>query len=432
MTGIQYFHFSVELWGSLFCIVAATCAFMIRYFDKKTTNKLINLLMCACFLMISDAFAWWLRGNTFPIGFQAVRLANFMAFFFGFLTMPLTAEYVSAIISKRAENVELYWKNIEWGLFLVGVLFLTANSVYKFIYAFDESNRYFRLPFSFIPGFLAFVGIIITLGVAVKYLGKLNRFEKIAVVFFLVLPLAGIIFQIFFYGISMTYLMLVVSSLVLFFSHINSFMQYIIEKEKELAEERIRIFNQQIQPHFIFNSLNLIRYLCKKSPDEAVETINEFSGYLRNSTDFLNETDCIDASREFDLVRHYVFMEQKRFGKSISVEFELEDTDFMIPPFAVQTSVENAIKHGLRAVNKKDGKIIISSCKKDGCHIIIIEDNGAGFDTQLIKSDSTSHVGIINTRKRLEHMCGGTFSIESKIGEGTKVRITIPETDVKT
>lgn len=430
MSGIQYFHFSVELWGALFCIVAAACAFMIRYFDKKMTNKLINLMVCACFLMICDALAWWFRGNTSPFGYQAVRFTNYMAFFFGFLTMPLTAEYVSDIISKRAENTELYWKNIEWGLFLVGVVLLTINNFYKYIYAFDEQNRYYRLTFSFIPGFIAFVGIIITLGVAFRYVGKMNRFERIAVILFLVLPIIGITIQIFYYGISITNIMLVISSFVLFFSHINSFMQYIIEKEKELAEERIRIFNQQIQPHFIFNSLNVIRYLCKKSPDEAVETINEFSGYLRSSTDFLNETDCIDASKEFDLVKHYVFMEQKRFGKSISVEFELEDTDFMIPPFAVQTSVENAIKHGLRSINKKDGKVVISSCKKDGSHIIIITDNGAGFDTDRIKSDSSSHVGIVNTRKRLDLMCRGTFNIESREGEGTKVTITIPETDV--
>ena len=430
MTGIQYFHICAELWGAIFCIVAAVCAFMIRYFDKSSTEKLINLMMCACMLMLCDALAWWYRGDISPIGYQAVRASNYFAFVFGFLAMPLTAEYVSGIIKKRAGDIQLYWKNIEWGLFSVGVVLLTINTFYDFIYSFDENNRYYRLTFSFIPGFIAFVGIIITLGVAVKYVGKMNPFEKAAVILFLILPVAGVAIQIFNYGISLTYLMLVISSLIMFFSHIYSFMQYNINKEKELTEERIRIFNQQIQPHFIFNSLNLIRYLCKKSPDEAVEAINEFSGYLRKSTDFLNETDCIEVSKEFDLVKHYVFMEQKRFGKSISVEFDLRDTEFMIPPFAVQTSVENAIKHGLRAISKNDGRIRISSLRKDDKHIIIIEDNGAGFDTSLINSSSSSHVGIINTKKRLELMCGGKLCIESKPGEGTKVTITIPETDV--
>ena len=299
------------------------------------------------------------------------------------------------------------------------------------MYSFDENNRYYRLPFSFIPGFIAFVGIIITLGVAVKYVGKMNRFERAAVILFLILPVIGVIIQTFNYGISLTYLMLVLSSLILFFSHIYNFMQYNIEKEKELAEERIRVFNQQIQPHFIFNSLSLIRHLCKKSPDEAVEAINEFSGYLRNCTDFINESDCIPASREFDLVKHYIYMEQKRFGKSISVKYDLEDADFSLPPFSVQTSVENAIKHGLRAVSKKDGQLTISSCRKGKDHIVVVEDNGAGFDTRRIKSDSSSHVGIINTQKRLELMCGGDIYIESSQGKGTKVIITIPGTDVE-
>ena len=431
MTGVQYFHFCAELWGAIFCIVAAACAFMIRYFDKSSTEKLINLMMCACMLMLCDAFAWWYRGDTSPLGYQAVRAANFFAFVFGFLAMPLTAEYVSGIIKKRAGNVQLYWKNLEWILFVVGVILLTLNTFYDYMYSFDENNRYYRLPFSFIPGFIAFVGIIITLGVAVKYVGKMNRFERAAVILFLILPVIGVIIQTFNYGISLTYLMLVLSSLILFFSHIYNFMQYNIEKEKELAEERIRVFNQQIQPHFIFNSLSLIRHLCKNSPDEAVEAINEFSGYLRNCTDFINESDCIPASRDFDLVKHYIYMEQKRFGKSISVKYDLEDADFSLPPFSVQTSVENAIKHGLRAVSKKDGQLTISSCRKGKDHIVVVEDNGAGFDTRRIKSDSSSHVGIINTKKRLELMCGGDIYIESSQGKGTKVIITIPGTDVE-
>ena len=125
-------------------------------------------------LMLCDAFAWWYRGDTSPLGYQAVRAANFFAFVFGFLAMPLTAEYVSGIIKKRAGNVQLYWKNLEWILFVVGVILLTLNTFYDYMYSFDENNRYYRLPFSFIPGFIAFVGIIITLGVAVKYVGKMK------------------------------------------------------------------------------------------------------------------------------------------------------------------------------------------------------------------------------------------------------------------
>ncbi len=202
-------------------------------------------------------------------------------------------------------------------------------------------------------------------------------------------------------------------------------MQYNIELEHTLADERIRLVNQQIQPHFIFNCLTTIRYLCREN-DEAVDTINEFAGYMRGCTDFLNENDCIEASREFDLVRHYVYLEQRRFGDKISVKFDLADTDFKIPPFAVQTSVENAIKHGLRSSEIKNGLITVSSKFENNSHTVEITDNGAGFDTKILKQESKTHVGIQNTQKRLALLCNGKMSVESEIGKGTKVIITIP------
>lgn len=426
MTVLQYTHFTAELWGALFCIVAAGVAFMTRYFDKKGANKLINLMVCTALLMICDALAWWFRGNPSEVAYYIVRITNFGAFFFGFLIMPLTAEYVSHFIEKRSGISSMYWKYIEWGLFLIGMVLLVINSNNSFMYTFDAQNTYYRLAWGVLPGLIALTGISVTLGIVFEYISYMNKFERVAIILFLVLPIIGTILQTFVYGMSLTYLALLISVLVLFFSFIYGYMQFSIKKEKLLTEERLKLVNQQIQPHFIFNSLSLIRYLIKKSPDEAVETVNEFSGYLRGCTDFLNEVSCIPVTRELDLVRHYVFMEQKRFGKSISVEYDTEDVDFEIPPFTIQTSVENAIKHGLRSANIEDGKITVSTCKEGKNHIVIITDNGVGFDKKAIDK-TTNHVGIKNSEERLRLMCGGSFDIQSKLNEGTKVTIKIPE-----
>ena len=428
MSTLQYIHFSIEIWGALFCLISVFSVFITRHFDLKGARKLIVLLLCAMLLMVSDSLAWIFRGNISEAGYYIVRISNFCAFFFGFLTMPLVAEYISHLISKRSGIPGLYWKYIEWILFAVGTALLVANLFNEFIYSFDARNTYFRLGYGILPGCIAFTGIIITLGVVLQYIGYMNKFEKAAMIMFLVLPNVAVIIQTMHYGVSFTNISLVLSTFLLFVSYEFDYMEFNTEKERKLAEERIRLINQQVQPHFIFNTLSLIRHLCKNAPDEAADAVNEFSGYLRGCTDFLNETDCIPAERELDLVKHYIYLEQKRFGKSITVEYDIDDTDFSVPPFAVQTIVENAIKHGLRSQSITNGLISIRTREEGDSHIIEIEDNGAGFDTDILKdSTQTAHVGLKNTAERLRLMCGGTIDVRSEPGNGTKVTIKIPK-----
>ena len=425
MTNIQTVHFAIELWGALFSIIAGISIFITRHFDKAGANKLLKLITTVALLLISDAVSWASRGASGQSAFYLVRIVNFTTFFFAFLIMPLVADYLTYVIKKRIGIAGLYWVNIEWGLFVLGVILLVINVFRPFMYDFDGNNAYFRLTFGVLPGIIGFIGIIITLGVVFAYIKYMNTFEKIATALYLILPIASVVVQIFHYGISLTYFAITVSTILLFVSYIFNYMQYNIELEHKLADERIRLVNQQIQPHFIFNCLTTIRYLCREN-DEAVDTINEFAGYLRGCTDFLNENDCIEASREFELVRHYVYLEQRRFGDKISVEYDLADTDFKTPPFAVQTLVENAIKHGLRSSEIKNGLITISSKFENNSHIVEITDNGVGFDTKILKQESKTQVGIQNTQKRLALLCNGKMSVESEIGKGTRVIITIP------
>ena len=133
MTGVQYFHFCAELWGAIFCIVAAACAFMIRYFDKSSTEKLINLMMCACMLMLCDAFAWWYRGDTSPLGYQAVRAANFFAFVFQSLQYTGQTTFKALGKKKQAIFFSLFRKVVmvvPLTLLLPGVFHLGADGVF--------------------------------------------------------------------------------------------------------------------------------------------------------------------------------------------------------------------------------------------------------------------------------------------------------------
>ena len=181
-----------------------------------------------------------------------------------------------------------------------------------------------------------------------------------------------------------------------------------------------------MQPHFVFNSLALIRHQCMEDPEAAAETINEFSAYLRSTTDLLTESECISLERELDIVRHYINIHEKRYDKSLNVQFDIRDTEFDVPPFSVQTLVENALHHGINDGQLENGSISISTDRIKNKHVLVVEDNGNGFDTAVLEKENSRHVGIRNTKDRITAMCNGTLSIDSAVGKGTKITVTIP------
>ena len=428
MQTIQYIHFSVEMWGALFSLVGVLIVFLTRYFDKVGSRKLMLVLLCSALLMISDGLAWLFRGNPTEAGYYIVRIANFCSFFFGFLIMPLAAQYISHLIYVRSNGIKLYWEIFEWGIFIFGAALLILNEFVPYIYTFDRTNTYQRLPYFFwLPGFIAFVGAVITLGVALAYKKYMMTLENAAIISFLSLPIIAIILQIIFYGISFANLAIVISTVILFVSYEAYFAQYLVDKEKQVNEAKLRMVNRQMHPHFVFNSLALIRHQCLTDPEQAAETINEFSAYLRSTTDLLTESECISFERELDIVRHYISIHEKRFDKTLNVQYDIRDTEFDIPPFSLQTLVENALHHGINDGQLENGKITILTEKVGKKHIVTVEDNGNGFDTAILNDENNHHVGIKNTRERITAMCSGTLTIESAPGKGTKVTMVIPD-----
>lgn len=341
MQTIQYIHFSIEMWGALFSFVGMLIVFLTRYFDKAGSRKLMPVLLCSALLMISDGLAWLFRGNTTDAGYYVVRIANFATFFFGFLIMPLATQYIAHLIYVRSNGVRLYWEIFEWGIFIFGAALLVLNLFVPFIYTFDDTNTYQRMPYFFwVPGFIAFVGAVITPGVAIAYRKYMMKLENAAIISFLSLPIIAIILQIIFYGVSFANIAVVISTVILFVSYESYFAHYLVNKEKQVNEAKLRMVNRQMHPHFVFNSLALIRHQCLTDPEEAAYTINEFSAYLRSTTDLLTESECISLERELDIVRHYLNIHERRFDKRLNVQYDIRDAEFDVPPFSIQTLID--------------------------------------------------------------------------------------------
>ena len=197
------------------------------------------------------------------------------------------------------------------------------------------------------------------------------------------------------------------------------------EKEIKIREQRMSLMLSQIQPHFLYNTLNTITALCRANPKLAEETTIKFSGYLRENMYNMGENDTQLFSKELEHTNVYLDIEKLRFGDRVNVEYDIKSDDFNMPTLTLQPIVENAVKHGI--CNKLEGGTIkISTEKKGRDHIITISDNGIGFEIEKVLSDGKSHVGIHNVKERLKNIVKAELEITSFIGIGTIVKIIIP------
>ena len=192
----------------------------------------------------------------------------------------------------------------------------------------------------------------------------------------------------------------------------------------ELTESRISTMMSQIRPHFIYNTLGSIEQLCLIDPPKAGSLVHNFAKYLRGNFGELDNPKPILMSQEMEHVHHYISIENVRFP-DMTFSFEMNSEDFHIPALTVQPIVENAIKHGLMKL-PKGGTIRVVSYETDTDYCISVVDDGVGFDTNA-PSDERKHLGLRNIRERLKVMVNGTLEIESAVGVGTKVLITIPK-----
>ncbi|MFD1416547.1 ATP-binding response regulator [Oceanobacillus jeddahense] len=206
---------------------------------------------------------------------------------------------------------------------------------------------------------------------------------------------------------------------------------------KRVAEQQVQMetswLQAQIQPHFLFNTLNSIMALSELDVEEMRKLLNEFSNLLRSKFQFQHMKDLIPLEEELNIVRSYLYIEQVRFGEALQVNWDLEDEQGVYVPFlSIQPLVENAVQHGVR--NKQGKGTITISCEKDSARskaTITVEDDGAGIEETEVpnilsgESESKSGVGLFNVDKRLHQHFGKGLQVISSLSQGTKVAFEV-------
>lgn len=148
---------------------------------------------------------------------------------------------------------------------------------------------------------------------------------------------------------------------------------------KKLHESKLELMMGQIQPHFMFNTLSSIRTLIKVDPDLAYKMLYDFSNYLRANVDNITNLEGISFESEVDHIQSYVSIEEVRFGDRLEVHYDIQETNFIVPPLSIQPLVENAIKHGV-CKKPEGGTVWLRSYSVDNDFIVEVQDTGIGFN----------------------------------------------------
>lgn len=222
------------------------------------------------------------------------------------------------------------------------------------------------------------------------------------------------------------HLMMTLLLIVIFINFYSSMQNKLAQADKELAESRIAIMTSQIQPHFLYNSLNTIYHLCDIDVKLAQQAVGNFSEYLQCVLGSIKRSVPITFKEELRNVRAYLELEKLRFDDDLRIVYDISATDFLLPALSVQMLVENAVKHGI-CLKEDGGTLTLRTCETADSYEIIIMDDGVGFALEQINNDGKLHVGLQNSRQRLKTMVNGLLKIESKPGVGTKATIIIPK-----
>lgn len=309
---------------------------------------------------------------TLSVGREYVWQRSFFHSFVFCLEWGLLTPVVLALTEKFRLDVSSLWRNIVIHFFVGLTIAFLQQTVYVYVTNFVDNG--FVLTRSFGEFFPSIIGF----------------FE---------------------YGV------LVYWAIVFFFHAAEYYRRYQHEEQNasqlrtQLAESQLQSLKMQLQPHFLFNTLNAISVLVKKEPSLAQKMIVRLSDLLRLSLERGNENE-VTLREELELLDTYLEIEKVRFGDRLSVTKQIEPAalEISVPTFILQPIAENAVRHGITQ-RAGDGWIAVSASLKGAVLQISVSDGGVRSKKKK-ESSAGLGVGLENTKKRLTQLYGNRSSLE--------------------
>ena len=424
MNELYQINIALDIFSALITILLG-----VHVLSRKHANRENRYFFWMCvfnlLFILGDLSDWCCQGFTRPWFPAALHAGQFLYYASVAPLLLMLLKYVTEYLASRNVHVPKIYMRIALGLCMVHLTGCVLTPFTGLYYVITDTNEYVRGDFIAVPNAsaIAIYGMILVL--AVRYGKHLGLRAALALLSYILIPLLGQAVQAVFRGVATLNPAVMLALLAVYFNmQVDMEVQY--EKDRqELARAQTLLMLSQIQPHFLYNVLTVIRRLCEIDSKKARDAINDFSIFLRANMDSISNSQPISFVQELRHTQSYLNLEQQRFGDELRVEYDIQATDFCLPALSLQPIVENAVQQGLR---KKDGGGTVAiRAEETQTHVQgTVADEGMGFDAGVL-DDGDAHIGMKNVSKRLAMLCGGEMTCQSKAGRGTTVVLWIPK-----
>ena len=305
------------------------------------------------------------------------------------------------------------------GAFLI---LLIASQFTDAFYYVTADNKFFRG--TLYSASLAPIAVILILNViaVVRRRNKLSKKYFIGLLVYLIPMMITMTIHLFFEIEVFVVAGMALLAIIMYALILSDNVEQYMRGQHEIAHQKASIMVLQMRPHFIYNSMMGIYYLCDQDAKKAKQVTLDFTTYLRKNFAAIASEESIPFTEELEHTRAYLAVEQAQFEDSLFVNFDTPVTLFRIPPLTLQPIVENAVVHGLRQ-SKAPIHISVTTREIASTIEITVEDDGPGFTPT---DNDEPQIALNKIRGRLEMMCHGTIAISPRDGGGTIVKVTIP------
>lgn len=417
---LEQIHFFVC--GAVLLVTVLTLCVAVIMPGKNQWNKRFFVALFAVFVLSMFALFADLLVYDDPTMALEEKISVYFEYLLLSIPMPMFTAYLLRTCGEDWRKSFLFRTVIV--IWIIFFILLAIAQFTTFFYYVTPDNQYIRGSWHTLMTAPVFAVAFINLASVIHRRDKLPQKYFIAfLIHLLPLTVALLINNMIDGNLVPVVLGMSISTLAMFAIILYDQIESYVGQQREIAHQRASIMVLQMRPHFIYNAMMSIYYLCAKDPKKAQQVTMDFTTYLRKNFTAIASEDTVPFSDELEHTRAYLAVEQVQFEDSLCVEYDTPHKNFRLPPLTLQPIVENAVKHGMDP-EYAPLYIYIRTRETTSGSEIVVEDTGPGFEPA--DNNYEPHIALMNIKQRLEMMCGGKMTISPREGGGTVVTVTIP------
>lgn len=405
------------------------CIFLFFHNRKKTIqvkeSKLFDkFLLINSVMAFLDVCAW-----AIDTGFINATPEIYHGIMSLYYVVQVLFAFQLLLYSFSYSRIECHWtvKMIIYIPIVISIVAVIYNIFYKNVFYVDEYCVYYRGSQFLLVAVAPMIYLVLSFGLVAYYCfftKKRNQEERMTnlhMLSFILFPLGASVLS-FIYSSVLIWPIITVAAVYLYLT-VHGRQEAILEAE--IDQIRHGIMMEQIQPDYVRNQIDYIQKLIMQRPREAQTCLYYFEEYLCKMIELYNDKRMISFDEEYEIVKNYLEMARIKHRDHLKIKYNIQSKDFKIPSLTILPLVENCINYGL--VENRTTIVSLSAVEEETEYVIVVADDGGGFDMEKVVDGNMIMEGILGVEKRLNAVNGGELEVHSELHLGTTITIRIPK-----